>query len=259
MNRTRDARGALQLAFGIAVTMILLGVALAPSIIQDIVDATNGRWNPKEHTGFGSAGQQVRIPFVGPALPSDEQQSACVMRIASENGLTWTGQGRGWRAPGTFPEPELTGDAATDRGKVAVWLQGIVPYVQDTAEKWKSCEQAPSSTSTSSTPDEEPDIPGTYQFTYGATNTECSRPNEKVAVSTNGNNVSLTGTFGTVTSALTTDFAFDGSVPSDIGAGVRLRGRFARFGSKTVIRGGVLELQVGGGCSVPYDGERTGN
>ena len=148
--------------------------------------------------------------------------------------------------------------AASPRRSVPV-ARGIQPYVQQTAQKWESCTKEPASTTTSSTPEEQPEMPGTYRFTYGTASPECTRAPEQVTVSSGGGSVTLTGSFGTITSTLSGDLAFDGSLSSDVGAGVRLRGRFARFGSKTLIREGVLELQVGGGCQTSYDAERVGS
>ncbi|MBK9180712.1 MAG: hypothetical protein IPM45_14325 [Acidimicrobiales bacterium] len=269
VHRCRGERGAAQVVAGVLIGVALVASAFAPAfvtaVLQDLNDIRNGRWWGSGQVASATQPPIRSIPFVGPAPPSDQQQAACVQQIAQGFGLQWTGASQGWRAPGSYPEPVLTGDPSVDRPAVYDWTSAMNGLVALASERWQSC--FTTTTEGATTTLVEPVIPGTYLLTFqGGGNDVCQLPAPMtVRVSRDGANVTVTGPLvpgggeASVTAPLGADFSFNGSASLPSGIGIGLRGRFDLFDQTTLIRDGLLTHDVGGGCGYSFQGERTGD
>ena len=154
---TGNEAGALELGAGILVLIGLLAIPLTIAAAQDLYDIASGRWGPRQEQA--APVPAVTIPFLGPALPSQDPARTCYLNRAGS--LQWTAQG--WRSP-DYPAPTLTGDPAIDRGRVQPWqeaMQGLIASAD-----FPECDrpEEPPPPPQDDRPADDPNVSGNYPY-----------------------------------------------------------------------------------------------
>ena len=133
------------------------------------------------------AAAPVEYPTIGPPVPTDESQAACVQRIIGTR-MTWTA--KGWRDPIGHAETPLTGDAAKDRGTVSAWTAGMQGYVNSIVEEWAPCLQRAPEATAGIPPVQVIEVAGSYdvtmegeQQTQGSSSCAPTGPSDTLTVS----------------------------------------------------------------------------
>jgi hypothetical protein len=259
--RRRDERGQLIVGGGLILGLgVMLGY-LAIGALQDLVDASSGRWHkPPETTyaGFGTTPSH----FVGPYLPRD--QEACAQQVAARYGLRWTGPAQGWRAD-LYPEPQATEDPVKDRGTLSAWQDQMASLTGPASQDWRqSCTRPDLGTPAPRAPQQTTEalavsVDGVYPMTIDSTSTDAScteqGPPDQLIVSGGGTRMvvraaqrgsySLAGT-------VRPDLTFDARV-DDQGATVEVSGRFEELSQGLAVRGGIVRVTIPGVGSCSFD------
>jgi hypothetical protein len=249
------------------------------------------------HAARGAVGREERAvpvgpaeyPTIGPPLPTDESQAACIQRIIGSR-LTWTG--RGWRDPSGHPETPLTGDGARDRGTVNAWTVGMQGYVNSIVEEWAPCLQRAPDTPAAAPPAQVIEVVGTYDISMeggqqSAENSSCPSGGSADTLTVNravdaltlhistggmlclagilgpgsGSNSALRFDFSNLTGTIDADYYFrgDGNATVTVTPGstaavaYSMSGRFTLIDSKVELRDGVLSMN---GSTLRYSAKK---
>lgn len=264
MHRVERDAGFAEFAVALAIGFVLFGLATTVVVVQSINDTRDER---RRNPGEGAI--SLALPFIGPPLPKDPDQAACVRQTASGRGLVWNDT-KGWRAPGRYDEPDLTGDLAQARGRISAWTDQMTSYVASVRPDWEPC-LAPRATVGAPPPEDKPLVQGRYRLEVGGGGGGCADvppPGAADVIESGGEKLTISLREAgfpqplPLAGAIRPDYSFDVELTGEFFGGpvtVRLTGRFDVFEQRTLLRDGVLTYTLSGqSCQFGIFGERLG-
>ena len=251
-----DERGELSIAAWLVIAVL---VAVGPAVLVSLSYLFSDEYGSRG--GGGSTGVDDTI-FV--SAPRCREANELAQR---EFGLVYTA--RGWRLTDE-PAPVYEGDQrafnmafASYRGTVLAKLDGATDALERECRRQEPL--GDTTTIVTEPPRAQPDIPGTYTYepdTSGQAG-ECAaviHPRE-LTVTLSGTDLAVTAVTPDLVAvyrgSLGPDYTFDLVATFESGdfAGTeigRIRGRFDVFNGVTIIREGIRDIEIGGGCRFGY-------